>query len=153
MRKQFLVLDGKVSLAFVTKGKKFTACTAFRDITSSVRKQLLHHHLASIVMAYTVVSFPGCQLLQDSGWPGFSGSVSHYGCHNHGCWYRSYIIPRARLDDPDIPYLRLSPSIGNCVRFRWPHTNCRNSLSTLYGQKLTLRFKGHLCFEQAQPDI
>ena len=33
-----MILNGKVSLAFVNKGKKFTACTAFLDITSMVRK-------------------------------------------------------------------------------------------------------------------
>ena len=36
--KQFMVLNDKASLAFVTNGKKFTACTAFLDITSLVRK-------------------------------------------------------------------------------------------------------------------
>ena len=36
VRKQFLVLNGKVYLAFLTKGKKFTACSSFLDITSKV---------------------------------------------------------------------------------------------------------------------
>ena len=36
VRKQFLVIDGKVFLAFITKGKKFTACSSFLDITSKV---------------------------------------------------------------------------------------------------------------------
>jgi len=36
VRKQFLILNGEVVLAFVTKGKKFTACTSYTEVTTSV---------------------------------------------------------------------------------------------------------------------
>jgi hypothetical protein len=37
VRKQFLIMTDKALLAFVTKGAKFTACTAFTDITTDVK--------------------------------------------------------------------------------------------------------------------
>ena len=37
VRKQFMVVDGKKTLAFITKGKKFTECSTFLDITSKVK--------------------------------------------------------------------------------------------------------------------
>ena len=36
-RKQFMVVNNKVSLAFINKGKKFTACSTFLDITDKVK--------------------------------------------------------------------------------------------------------------------
>ena len=36
VRKQFLILNGEVVLGFVTKGKKFTACTSYTEVTTSV---------------------------------------------------------------------------------------------------------------------
>ena len=35
-RKQFLIMESKVIMAFAGRGKKFTACSAFNDITSTV---------------------------------------------------------------------------------------------------------------------
>ena len=37
IRKQFMVVNNKVSLAFINKGKKFTACSTFLDITDKVK--------------------------------------------------------------------------------------------------------------------
>ena len=37
VRKQFMVVDGKKTLALITKGKKFTECSTFVDITSKVK--------------------------------------------------------------------------------------------------------------------
>ena len=36
VRKQFVILNDKATLAFVTKGKKFTACESYTDITATV---------------------------------------------------------------------------------------------------------------------
>ena len=36
VRKQFLILNGEVVLGFVTKGKKFAACTSYTEVTTSV---------------------------------------------------------------------------------------------------------------------
>merc|ERR1712210_137498 len=35
-RKQFLIVNDKAIIAFITKRKKFTACESFTDITTSV---------------------------------------------------------------------------------------------------------------------
>ena len=36
VRKQFLILDGEPILAFINRGKKFTQCTSYTEVTSSV---------------------------------------------------------------------------------------------------------------------
>ena len=36
VRKQFLIMNGEAILAFVNKGKKFTACDSYTEVTSSV---------------------------------------------------------------------------------------------------------------------
>ena len=36
VRKQFVILTDKVIYAFITKGKKFTACDSYTDITTTV---------------------------------------------------------------------------------------------------------------------
>ena len=36
VRKQFLILNGEPILAFVTKGKKFTECTSYTEVTAQV---------------------------------------------------------------------------------------------------------------------
>ena len=42
VRKQFLILNGKVVLAFIKKkGGKFANCNAFRDITSDVKCKVI----------------------------------------------------------------------------------------------------------------
>ena len=35
-RRQFLFVEGKTILAFVPKGKKFTECTAYTEVTTQV---------------------------------------------------------------------------------------------------------------------
>ena len=42
-RKQFMVVNNKVSLAFINKGKMFTACSTFLDITYKVRFQSIFY--------------------------------------------------------------------------------------------------------------
>ena len=37
VRKQFMFLNSKASIGFVTKGTKFSSCASFVDITSTVR--------------------------------------------------------------------------------------------------------------------
>ena len=36
VRKQFLILDGEPILAFINRGKKFTQCTSYTEVTTSV---------------------------------------------------------------------------------------------------------------------
>ena len=36
VRKQFLIMNGEAILAFVNKGKKFTACDSYTEVTASV---------------------------------------------------------------------------------------------------------------------
>ena len=36
VRKQFLILNGQAILGFVTKGKKFTSCTSYTEVTAIV---------------------------------------------------------------------------------------------------------------------
>ena len=36
VRKQFLILNGEAILGFVTKGKKFTACSSYTEVTANV---------------------------------------------------------------------------------------------------------------------
>merc|ERR1711874_799021 len=36
VRKQFLILNGEIILGFVTKGKKFTNCTSYTEVTANV---------------------------------------------------------------------------------------------------------------------
>lgn len=43
VRKQFLILNGKVVLAFIKKkGGKFANCRAFEDITSNVKCKVMN---------------------------------------------------------------------------------------------------------------
>ena len=35
-RKQFLLIDGKIIIAFAKKGEKFSACESFTEVTSKV---------------------------------------------------------------------------------------------------------------------
>ena len=36
VRKQFLILDGEPILAFINRGKKFTQCSSYTEVTTSV---------------------------------------------------------------------------------------------------------------------
>ena len=42
VRKQFLILDGEPILAFINRGKKFTQCTSYTEVTSSVTCKVKH---------------------------------------------------------------------------------------------------------------
>ena len=43
VRRQFMFIYDKVYLAFITKGKKFTDCSTFLDITYKVRFQSIFY--------------------------------------------------------------------------------------------------------------
>ena len=49
VRKQFLILNGEPILAFVTKGKKFTECTSYTEVTAQVDCKVTN----------TLIKFPG----------------------------------------------------------------------------------------------
>ena len=49
VRKQFLIINGEPILAFVTKGKKFTECTSYTEVTAQVDCKVTN----------TLIKFPG----------------------------------------------------------------------------------------------
>jgi hypothetical protein len=65
VRKQLLFINKKPTLAFVNKGKKFTACAAFLDITPKV----FTSHLIVLFQPH-----PGPKFLPDFWQPGNSGN-------------------------------------------------------------------------------
>ena len=53
VRKQFLILDGEPILAFINRGKKFTQCTSYTEVTTSVTCKV--RKLSAIIVLHTFI--------------------------------------------------------------------------------------------------
>ena len=64
VRKQFLILNGEAILGFVNRGKKFTNCSSYTEITGRVDCKVRYpaglKHLSDIERSYHVKILLGC---------------------------------------------------------------------------------------------